>query len=61
MIPNWKYWTFLILIAFAVELYHVLHNEGLWRYAPLFILGVIYGLFFAKYRKRITEVPNEHA
>ena len=59
MIPNWKYWTFLVLfLPIAIHAYHVLYEVGAWRLAVVFVLGAIFSIFFSKYRKTIVGRMN---
>lgn len=58
MIPNWKYWTFIVLVGMVPGIYHVMYDLGLWRNLPILVLGIIYAAFFDKYRKTIVEVDK---
>ncbi len=57
MIPNWRYWSFMVVMCAALVAFHAL-AETPWRYAVLFVLGAIYTAFFDKFRKRMVEVPK---
>lgn len=50
MIPTWKYWTLLILIAVAIPLYHSI--ESPWRLLVCFGVGLAYGAFLEPHRRR---------
>lgn len=58
MIPNWKFWTFLLLIPVALPVYASI-GDSPWRLAVNAVVTVIFIAFFTPHTKRLVEVPRE--
>ena len=57
MIPRWRYWLVLILVAFLVPFAHLMW-DSLWHYLAMGVFAGTYSVLFNPYKMRVVEVPK---